>query len=479
MTVESIQSALNDGLLDGNVAELARQCLDKLGNPLRVTILGAAVTEASALANFLIGQPILQANSERSLVRMVHHGSERARVICRDNTQKTFRGMEVSQAFDSDPKMVEIGMDLPALGKMTVVRAASPSMRELRGAIKWIASSTDVVLWCTSLFGESEKALWGALPERLRDRGYLITKPGAITPEMRASESEFQGIIEIDARVASAARSSPKGLNKSAFRAAGGNVMIKALKREIELSERAASDAAYVILKRHVEPALKNRPARPKTEKPVFVDDVAPPVHKDNVTALDRPLILRDEPAEVRRERASRPRPVSNPVREELTTSAISTMFAPTKEDEQPTKLPERPNSKRIRPISRTRSRPVSRRPSVEVKPQLVETAPASDPVAALFEKVGNDIGADAAKLVANPEGDVIAALEETVMNQLDQLMNSSLSEKPGVTRLVELLEECSEVLTLMKIENDDTAKLDAVCLLIQVRREMFGFLTA
>ena len=386
--VEQLRTALHDDLLDEAAAKQARRCLERLGKPLRVTVFGSSASYASDLANILIGKRVLGTESESSLVRLLHNQSERARIIHNDNSQSSLRGPDVSNAFANSPRMVELGMDLPSLSKMTVVRAASDTINGLNGAIKWAVPKTDVAIWCTMSFTAYDLALWLDLPEHIRDRGYLVVRPG-YTVGHRCREL-FRSVLQVDARAASAARSDAGDVNKAAFRGAGGTDLIKTMRREIELAERAASDAAYVLMKRHIEPALKNRPksicdiqAIEKNAKMSGLvggqgDKTPDGHHRDNVTPLERPLVRADASTVKgpQPERPVRSRPIAHSVEEELTASIISQMFSKNTDEKAENSSSDQLNPRRVRPISRTRSRPVLRQNEAETKPQLVE-APA------------------------------------------------------------------------------------------------------
>ncbi len=510
-TVRALKSALASKALDGNVADLARQCLGRLTGTVRLSVLGPAVAEGSEVLNFVVGQRVATPQSGACLLQLQQDGSPSAKAYYADGKNRAFVGDVVSQAYADAPAMVQFGFDLPALKKLSVVRAMSPGGADLRRTTRWAAMESDVALWCSTTFSEEEEKIWCALPERLQHHGYLVLPRGLETADQirqRASDL-FADIIEFDGRAASKARSAPGGVDKEKFRAAGGPTLVRAMKREIEQIKKAALDAAQVILLRHVETTRSDRagaaartPSRPASN----------PLHLQAASSAPQAVQTQTTPMRPRLVVSQAAPTVTRPVGER----PAATPWSMNLQEETETDRPSRPRS---RPLSRSRTRSVSMSLSEEAKaaaikaaakaagaPVPVDSAPvrqtaaltpvetkaptASAPtpaeVVAIFNKVTESFEARAQTVLEMAlSGEdlnfslLVQDMADDVEKAVTLLSDPAIASRPEVVRLRECVEETGELLILMALEDDAKSAEDGVCLLLQIRREAQGCLAA
>jgi hypothetical protein len=336
-TAERLRMAIVNNLFEAGDAALAKQCLSRLQGKVRVSVMGPRPDDATDLVNFLVGADLLPRKKGNCPVRVDQGSRTSAIATFRDETTRVFEADALAEAFEGSPRFVRVRSDQKAMTRISVVRASASSAFGLRQMAQFAEAMTDVCLWVTDDLSDQEINVWTQLPERLQHHAFLVIAPGhENNAEIRArSEGLFADVIELDPLAASAARAAPSGVDKTAFKAAGGTDMVRLIKREIDLINRAALDAAQVLLMRLLQetvtpvvaaaPEKKNPAMTPAAEKPAPVKlvepqslDAAPARSARPVTAKPEPLarIMRpDTPtpeAEALRTTA-RPRPETAP----------------------------------------------------------------------------------------------------------------------------------------------------------------------
>ncbi|MEP1629332.1 MAG: hypothetical protein ABJK15_12030 [Lentilitoribacter sp.] len=528
---------MKSGRLSSNAEEMAGQCLKRLESPLRLTILGTNSTYTNRLLNLIVGAKCVDPSAGHVTMQVMHNDRPAAVSIYADETRKTFKDQDIILAFDGNPSRVRVGYDLPSLRKISVLRVSADTTAGLAQSIRWSVMPSDVVLWCGSEFGETDKKIWAALPQRIRDHSYLIQPLDGIASAETVDDSGFFDLLRIDPRAAMAARERPGGVDKTSFKNAGGTALVRAVKKEIENSEQAALDAAQVILIRHAKD-LEGLP------EPTL-DDIDEPKKGD-------PSFDQDNDAPVATQKT--PTPVTRPVEEQPPLRVVSSserVVVPTRpnNDQQPVavdlKAPETPpeiqdpvvlqalnrvrtrqlNAEKARqaqqaealerdkqsatpwslgmeniglqsadeirktsmqrPVSRSRTRPVSRmRTAVVTAPP---SQPRSDRVLSrtTFSNILDGLTDKANALEAEIESNGEIAPDYLIGQAQDCIEwgrkffdENHLSDSEDVQMVIETLDEMDEVLILMSIE-DDTEKSDVAKLLRQAAREVEFYLGA
>ena len=310
-TAERLRAALENNLLEATDVDLAKQCLSRLGGKVRVTVMGPRPDDATDLVNFLAGADLLPRKKGTYPVRVEQGSRTSAIATYRDDSTRVFEAGTLAEAFDGSPRFVRVRSEQKALTRMSVVRASASSALGLRQMVQFGETVTDICLWITDGLSEQEINLCSELPERIQHHMFLVIAPGHEGAEQIRARAEglFAEVIELDPLAASAARAAPSGVDKVAFRAAGGTDMVRTIKREIDLINQAALDAAQVLLMRLPEaktPPAAAAVAAPEKPAPIRLSDPQPvaaaPVRPVRpVTAKPEPVarvVQRDQPAE-------------------------------------------------------------------------------------------------------------------------------------------------------------------------------------
>lgn len=534
-TVARLAQALKSGRLTSNSEEIAGQCLKRLESPLRLTVLGTNAKFVNQLLNLLVGARVVDPNAGHVTMQVLHNDRPAAVAIYADESRKTFRDEDIVSAFDGSPSRIRVGYDLPSLKKVSFLRVSADDTAGLAKSIRWSVMPSDLVLWTGTTFNENDAKIWGALPQRIRDHSYLIQPLDGVASAETLRDSGFVDLLRVDPRAASAARERPGGVDKTSFKNAGGTALVRAVKKEIEISAQSALDAAQVILMRNAkqledlpEPTADelHMPAKPSEDsfdipaaepKPV----AAPPIEEQpalRVVASSERVVVPTRPtvekqpvavelpeAEPESGHSDEPDPVVlqalNRVRtrqlnaEKARAAQKADALAKQRQSATPWSLgledvglkgvETARKSSMQRPVSRSRTRPVSRlrTPIEPVAPSRPRTdrALSHKSFSNIVEGLTSRAEALEAEIKSNDalESDyLIEKAQECIEWGRTFFDKDHLTENEDVQMIIETLDEMDEVLILMSIEAD-TDKTDVAKLLKQAAREVEFYLGA
>ena len=279
-----------NGLPDSDREVLVKH-LDQLDRPMNVAIFGTDCIRVASVVNFLVAKRILPTEGRPDLpIRLQYAETEIVQAKLNTGETKRYEWEEIPSVLDA-ARHVTIGAPLPALRKISIVQFVHAEMEELCVAARKSASATDLTFLCADRFGSEEERFWMSLPEKARDRGYLLAPASADVPS-RAGQI-LAGVILADIEAATKLREAPGGLDRTAFKNAGGMDLVSTIRRELDWSEQAVFDAATVLIHRAINP------------KPGAKDAARRTARDENVT---KPQVIeaREDPRdEAREERAA------------------------------------------------------------------------------------------------------------------------------------------------------------------------------
>lgn len=314
---------IDSGRLSPDDVEIGHQCVRRLTQPLRLIVLGSDVGHAVGLLNLMSGYPIGAPRGDRVRIQCVQATKAFATADYGDGGSRTFARESFGDLFAEAPVRVKLGLDTPALKRLSLMVAAEADTEKMCQAMEQTLMASDVAIFAGSEASPPMISLWSRMPERLKDHSYLALAPGMPSESWRSIHDGFTDVLTIDTKAALAAKSQHGGVDKEAFRAAGGAALVKAIKRELEVLAQSAMDATDVLLSRYgsegpVEDVADSQQVRlpePVRETPKVQarDDVVPEraserkaVVTEGEKRAERPALpvvrMRDEAAPQRRD---------------------------------------------------------------------------------------------------------------------------------------------------------------------------------
>jgi len=261
--IESVELSRADG-------QLAERCLRRLEQPLRLTVFGTSPAHAISLVNLMIGKPIVSPSISRARIQLLHSEKDYARVQLRDGSQKRIEGSNFSDLFEDRPSKVRICTDLPVLKKLSILVATEKNAKSLCADAEKTIPASDIALWAGNAFTSPMDEVWQNVPDRLRDHSYLVLSPEMESDTWAEVADEFAGVLQVDPIRAQEAKAAQGGIDKAAFKAAGGAGIVKTIKHELDVLVQSALDAGEVLLMRYADELKKTEtpkaPVRAKKE---------------------------------------------------------------------------------------------------------------------------------------------------------------------------------------------------------------------
>jgi energy-coupling factor transporter ATP-binding protein EcfA2 len=258
--LERLAQAAQSGLLPAAAQDEAEKLLTRMKMPVRLALLGMPGSGKSSLLNLLAGNIVLPEGVRLPTLQLSYGPEPKAICTLSDGTKQTLATADCHEIATLSPVFVEIELPLPALSKISLLETVAPNdPNALHRAGQWAAKRADVVLWCTSEFDKTERRIWGQMPDLIKDYALLMitridvlqeqgTLDGLIGSIRTAAIGEFEKILPINVPMALEARKPDSSVDKELMRDSGGMALIAAVLKQVEQEKRSATDMADVLL---------------------------------------------------------------------------------------------------------------------------------------------------------------------------------------------------------------------------------------
>lgn len=258
-TYDTLKTALAEGKFPPNVADTAVRLCHRLHEPVRVSVMGLPGSGKSTLVNLLLNKIVLPEGVRIPTAHFMKGETTRAICTLEDGSTKLVPGADAHEIASYDPMFVEFQMPLPALGRISVLEVVAPANpKEQQRAMHWAAKRTDMAIWCSREFTSIEQALWGSLPDQVKDHSFMLLtcadqlaqtgKLENMLEEIRfGAGHEFNKIMPIATTDAIAARRADGSVDKPLMQKSGGLTLISSILRQVDQGLQATVDQADLI----------------------------------------------------------------------------------------------------------------------------------------------------------------------------------------------------------------------------------------
>jgi energy-coupling factor transporter ATP-binding protein EcfA2 len=248
--------------LPARAALAGQQLLQRLTSPIRLAILGHPGSGKSQLLNLIAGERIIPAGAALPTVELRFGPARRALLVDADGREREVPLAALGTMGRDAAHIVRIEAPLPILQTLTLIEVSGAGTAgEERAAVQWAAAKADMVIWCSQAFTAAERWLWSAMPDRLKDHGFLVLtkadeliRAGTFAAQMAALEDvvaeEFHSLVPVATLQGLAAMDGSAGTNREALKASGAEALISAILGHLEQGRRADLDAALLFLSR-------------------------------------------------------------------------------------------------------------------------------------------------------------------------------------------------------------------------------------
>lgn len=430
-TVEAqLQRAMESGLLPEQVQTQAEKTMTRLHQPVRLALLGLPGSGKSSLLNLLVNSEVITEGVRLPSLQLTYAAQEQAICTLPDGSKTTLPTVNAAEIAALSPVFVELQMPLAALKKISVLETVAPAdPTPLHRASQWASKRADVVLWCTKEFTDLERSIWSQMPDAIKDHGLLMIThmdelqanglfDGIVGAAKTATMGEFDRVLPIDVRSALSARQPDGNVDKARMRISGGLALIKAVLKQVDQGIRFATDIAEVLLLKHADILA------PLNAEPLVLRE---PIIEEEDNADQAGPDAQDSVALVRNLAAQRAL--------EEDDSSGGTISAET------------------------------RAAYVHVVDELQDRA-------AALQDALDDLGDTA-------PAEVIATCVEQIQWACDYLSENGTDGDQHLERARDTAFDAADLIQLMQMEKRDSAAIEAVTLMLQVKREIQADLAA
>lgn len=491
-----LKQAVESGLLPDSIQENAEKLLIRLQKPIRLALLGLPGSGKSTMMNLLVGEQVIPPGVRLPSLQLLYGDTEKSVCTLPDGSKTVLDGVVITEIEALSPVFVEIHMPLPALAKISILEVVAPNdPTAVHRASQWAVKRCDVALWCTRGFNQSEQQIWSTMPDLTKDHALcMITRADLLRAEglfeatvgavSSAATDEFKQILPIGTTEAIAARRADGSVNKEVMRESGGTALMSAILKQVDLGRQSAVDMADVLLHQNADrlAALSEESTTAVAEEDHAEPEAIGSAADDSLdTDEQKPEQAAKEPEFVMPVVSAEPAPRTD------ARDAIS-------------RLREIAAKKRV---SRDASFEAEAEPAAEeVREEVPEpeaeaapepaTAPAesaeslSPATRDAYAHVISYIEENGAGMSSAIEGDgeagradVIALAVEHIQWLCDYLNENGEVADASLQRTRDSAYDAADLVQLMEMEKRDSAALEAVSLMLQIKRELQADLAA
>lgn len=177
--VEPVTDRLEDIVQKGGIPapfdRWGARLLGHLRRPVQIVVTGLPGSGKTALIAMVSGQDVIGPDVRAPLIELTH--GDRARILFerRDGSVETAAGIVTSSDVPADAVRVRQELPETALsGQSFVEQSLSGGEAEMRATLDEIASRADIVIWCSQEFAALEQGLWARMPDRIKDHSFLV-----------------------------------------------------------------------------------------------------------------------------------------------------------------------------------------------------------------------------------------------------------------------------------------------------------------
>jgi hypothetical protein len=236
--------------------------LGHLRRPVQIVVTGLPESGKTALIAMLSGQDVVGVHRSAPLIELSFGDRPRVLFEREDGSVETVAGLVKASDCPADVVRVRQEMPDPALKSQSYVeQGLSGDEEAMRAILDGIAKRADIVIWCSQDFSGIERRLWSEMPDRIKDHSFLVLtkadlliRSGMLARHIEdlapITADEFLGLYPVATLQGIAARPTSDGQSPDKWVASGGSHLSGALNKQIRQGRSADLDRAQIFLNR-------------------------------------------------------------------------------------------------------------------------------------------------------------------------------------------------------------------------------------
>lgn len=255
---ERLAETLGHADLRPDARAWGQSLLDRLKAPVQIIVMGPKGSGKSHVINMLSGAFVVPETVRAPVVEIVGGASEALSYECLDGTTGVLAGEELPDG------VVRLTHAIP-LTFLDDCSFAEVALDGPAAALEWALERADIVLWCSAGFNDAEQAawsgVWDAVPEDLKDHSFLVLTHadrhianGTLSDNLQVwsdvAGEEFLSLFPIATPLALSANSDADAATPPIWKSSGGKALYDAVHKRIEHGRLADQDSARLFLSR-------------------------------------------------------------------------------------------------------------------------------------------------------------------------------------------------------------------------------------
>lgn len=480
-----LRQAIELGHLTGDAVERGEAIISRLKSPVRVAVMGPRRAGKSSILNVLAGAMVLPDALPLPTVQLVFDDKNATTLTYPNKTKKTIADAAPADFVTGDPIFIEMTRNLPALRDISLLEVVmdGDANKKLR-AMTWASQRCDIALWCAPDFTSEDAKLWDHMPDGLKRRAFFVLtnadKLGGadgvrakITGLQSAIDGRFQSVRPVAASIAVGALLADGRIEPQGFQRSGAKALLASVLEVVEMGRKTVRQAGEDLLSAEARSVpVEPEPTAPKVEsKAEPVVEVEPkeepkPVTEDTSSA----------PKDVKSEEHAEAKPAvpekqaatdgSSDVIRNVLSQAINAPEKQSKVDSNPT------------PDDFVFSSG-STEADDEAKDDQEDEGLTEQQRAALFgvvEKLSTNAAHHSRTLSEKGDAgrdEIMSGFLEDALWVSETLSDGDLDGAEEIGALRTTVDDVTDLIQLMEMENNKNATVDAACLLLQVKRDV------
>ncbi|WP_342069118.1 hypothetical protein [Yoonia algicola] len=481
-----LKQAVDSGLLPDSDHQKAEMLLDRLQKPVRLAILGMPGSGKSRLLNLLVGDDVIPEGVHLPTLQLVY--GETAKSVCTlpDGSKEQFDSVDSDMIAGLSPVFVEMQMPLPALRKISVLEVVAPSdTNAIHRASQWASKRSDVALWCTRGFTEPEQRIWATMPDLIKDHAFCMVThadflksqglyEAAVGAISATAGDDFNAVLAIATNQALSARRADGTVDKETMRESGGSALISAVLKQVERGRQSAVDQADVLLHQYADllASVQDAPVIPEVSPaPEPTTQPEPVVAKETAAPAMPPEKTEAPKRGVQSEIKPATRDAISRLREIAARKNVSRDLA-FEEAEKPAEAAP------AEPELEAQSAPdMVTKPAAE--PLQPATRDAYEHVVAYLEERGAELASVLEDQGEDGPAEVMTLAVDQIQWLCDYLNDNGDAADLSLQRTRDTAYDAADMVQLMQMEKQGSAALEAISLMLQIKRELQADLAA
>ncbi|WP_371224876.1 hypothetical protein [Roseovarius sp. 2305UL8-3] len=260
--IDRLGRIVDNGQLPHPYDRWGARLLEHLTKPVQVVVTGFPGTGKSALIEMMSARPVLGHGIKAPIVELAYGETEQLIIERRDGSVSSIAG--VLKDCDCPDDAVRIRQELPdnkLISNDFIEMGLHGDMAQKRTTLEAAIERADLVVWCSQDFGEEEQLLWSMVPDKIKDHSLLVLTM-ADQQLMRGMLSdtidrlnpivaeEFLGLFPVATIQGITAQTSADTIKDELWTSSGGRHLMELLMRQVRQGRTADFDQARIFMDR-------------------------------------------------------------------------------------------------------------------------------------------------------------------------------------------------------------------------------------